>query len=146
MRTPTTSLPRWRLPVAYGLTLLVFGAMDAAWLTNATELLYRPAIGHLMASTVDWTAAALFYVFYFAGLVYFAVEPGVAAGRAAIALGRGVLLGLLCYGTYDFTNQATMQGWPWHVTLIDLVWGGAVTGVSCGVAAALTLKLMHRGR
>lgn len=139
-----TAPPRWRLPLAYLLTLLVFLAMDAVWLTNATEQLYRPAIGHLMAPSVDWAAAALFYLGYFAGLVFFAVLPGLDAGRAGVALGRGVLLGLLCYGTYDFTNQATMQGWRWHVTLIDLVWGGTVTGLSCWAAAALTLKCLRQ--
>lgn len=145
MSTPT--LPAWRLPLAYAATLLVFLAMDALWLSTATAALYRPAIGHLLAPTVDWVAAVLFYAFYFAGLVYFAVTPALASGRATQALGRGVLLGLLCYGTYDFTNQATMQGWPWKVTLIDLLWGGTVTGMSCWVAAGVTLKLMRsRGR
>ncbi|HEY0956828.1 MAG TPA: DUF2177 family protein [Roseateles sp.] len=140
------SSPRWQWPLAYATTLLVFLAMDAVWLSTATAALYRPAIGHLLAPTVDWVAAALFYVFYLAGLVYFAVAPALAARSSRIALGRGVLLGLLCYGTYDFTNQATMQGWPWLVTVVDLAWGGTVTGVSCWAAAAVTLKLLRHSR
>ncbi len=136
--------PRWQWPLAYAATLLVFLAMDAVWLSTATAALYRPAIGHLLAPTVDWIAAALFYVFYLAGLVYFAVAPALASGRAKQALVRGVLLGLLCYGTYDFTNQATMQGWPWLVTAVDLVWGGTVTGVSCWAAAVVTLRVLRR--
>lgn len=135
--------PRWQWPLAYVATLLVFLAMDAVWLSTATAALYRPAIGHLLAPTVDWVAAALFYAFYFAGLVYFAVAPALASGRASQALVRGVLLGLLCYGTYDFTNQATMQGWPWLITAVDLVWGGTVTGVSCWAAAAVTLRFLR---
>lgn len=136
--------PRRQWPLAYAATLLVFLAMDAVWLSTATATLYRPAIGHLLAPTVDWTAAALFYTFYFAGLVYFAVAPALAAGRSSVALGRGVLLGLLCYGTYDFTNQATMLAWPWQVTAVDLLWGGTVTGVSCWAAAAVTLRLLGK--
>ena len=136
--------PRWQWPLAYAATLLVFLAMDAVWLSTATAALYRPTIGHLMAPTVDWVAAALFYACYFAGLVYFAVAPALAAGSSRIALGRGVLLGLLCYGTYDFTNQATLQGWPWLVTAVDLAWGGTVTGLACWAAAALTLRCLRR--
>lgn len=139
-----TAPPRWRLPLAYALCLLVFLAIDAVWLTYAAERLYRPSIGHLMAPGVDWLAAALFYGTYLAGMVYFAVLPGLEAGRAGVALGRGVLLGLLCYGTYDLTNQATLQGWPWKVTLADLAWGGTATGAACGVAAALTLRALRR--
>lgn len=142
MTSPT--FPHWTWPLAYTVTLLVFLAMDAVWLSTATAALYGPAIGHLLAPTVDWTAAALFYVFYLAGLVYFAVAPALSSGDARTALVRGVLLGLLCYGTYDFTNQATMQGWPWKVTLIDLVWGGTVTGTSCWAAAMVTLKTLSR--
>jgi uncharacterized membrane protein len=128
---------RWRLPLAYGVTAVVFLAMDAVWLTLATEPLYRPAIGHLMAPTVTWAAALLFYVFYFAGLVVFAVGP---AASPLQALGRGALLGLMAYGAYDFTNQATLQGWPWALTLIDLAWGATVSGVSSAAAAAVTCR------
>lgn len=142
----TAPSPRWQLPLAYGMTALVFLAMDAVWLSTATSLLYRPAIGHLMAPTVDWTAAVLFYVFYFAGLVYFAAQPALANRRPLAALGRGALLGLMAYGAYDFTNQATLQGWPWSLTLIDLVWGGTISGVSSWVAAAVTLKFLRGSR
>ncbi|MDR7332130.1 DUF2177 family protein [Roseateles asaccharophilus] len=142
----TTTSPRWQWPLAYAVTALVFLAMDALWLSTATATLYRPAIGHLMAPTVDWTAATLFYVFYFAGLVYFAVQPALASGRPLAALGRGALLGLMAYGAYDFTNQATLQGWPWSLTLIDLAWGGTVSGVSSGAAAAVTLKFLPWSR
>ncbi|OWQ84427.1 hypothetical protein CDN99_24345 [Roseateles aquatilis] len=125
--------------VAYALTALVFLAMDAVWLTSTNERLYRPAIGHLMSPTVDWTAAGLFYALYFAGLVYFAVSPALAARRPVLALARGAFIGLLAYGAYDFTNQATLRDWPWPLTIIDLAWGAVVSGVSSGVAAALAL-------
>lgn len=135
------ALPRHRLPLAYVLTAATFLAMDAVWLTLATDWLYRPAIGHLMAPTVTWGAAVLFYALYIAGLVIFAVSP---SASPAGALGRGALLGLMAYGAYDLTNQATLQGWPWKVTLIDLVWGATVSGVSSAVSAAAIGRLNRR--
>lgn len=134
MTRPT--LPRWRHPLAYLATAFVFLAMDAVWLSAATGPIYRPAIGHLMSATVDWLPAAVFYAGYFAGLVYFAVDPAVSAGRPVLALARGAALGLMAYGAYDFTNQATLRGWPWHLTWIDLAWGAVVSGVSSWAAAA----------
>lgn len=137
---PHTTPPPWRHAVAYLATALVFLALDGAWLTTTTQPLYRPAIGHLMALDVNWVAVALFYVGYFAGLVFFAVTPAVAAGKPGMALVRGAALGLLAYGAYDFTNQATLRDWPWHLTFIDLAWGGVNSGVSSFIAAAITCR------
>jgi uncharacterized membrane protein len=38
-------------------------------------------------------------------------------------------IGGLAYATYDLTNLATLRGWAWQVTAIDLVWGTTVTSV-----------------
>ena len=131
---------------AYGCAALVFLGLDALWLTTMADRLYRPAIGHLMAQQPDWLAAALFYPAYLAGLVYFAVVPALATQRARDALVRGALLGLLAYATYDLTNQATLQGWPWSVTLVDLAWGAFVTGAAAWAAAAAALATSRRAR
>lgn len=144
--TSPPAVPLRRLGLAYGLTALAFLALDAVWLSTATAPLYRPAIGHLMAPEVAWPAAAIFYAFYFTGLVFFAVQPALAAGRAAPALARGAFLGLLAYGAYDFTNQATLRDWPWHLTWIDLAWGGCVSGLASWAAAAGALFTSRRGR
>lgn len=138
--------PSWRFPLAYLLTAGAFLAMDALWLMSANAALYRPAIGHLMGASVDWVAAALFYVGYLVGLVFFAVAPAIAAERPAPALMRGACLGLLAYGTYDLTNQATLRDWPWSLTTIDLAWGALVSGVSSCAAAAGTLATCRRAR
>ena len=138
--------PAWRWPLAYLLAAFFFLAMDAVWLTVMSTRLYQPALGHLLSPTVDWTAAALFYVLYIAGLVYFAVRPALAQGRPALALGRGAFLGLQAYGTYDLTNQATLRDWPWMVTLADLAWGAFATGLAAWIAAALTRSTYRRAR
>jgi uncharacterized membrane protein len=43
-------------------------------------------------------------------------------------LWRGALFGLLAYATYDLTNLATIQGWPWEIAVVDMVWGTVITG------------------
>ena len=141
-----TTPPRWQLPVACACTAGVFLAMDAVWLTSTHARLYQPALGHLMSGGIDWIAAALFYAIYIAGLVVFAVQPALQARRPLVALGRGAALGLLAYATYDLTNQATLRGWPWHVTLIDLAWGSTVSGTASWAAAAITSRRASRTR
>ena len=127
--------------VAWLLTLVLFLALDAAWLSFMLERVYRPALGHLLAHDVDWRPAALFYLLYAAGITAFAIAP---ARRASDAGTRGVAMGLLAYATYDLSNQATLPGWPWHVTLVDLAWGAIATGIAAHVTT--TLLLAHRER
>lgn len=112
--------------IAYAACALAFLPLDAAWLTLTADRLYRPAIGALMRPDFDWTAAALFYPLYFAGIVGFAILPS-RTRRAALL--RGAAFGFICYATYDLTNQATLSGWPWCLTAIDLAWGSTVTAL-----------------
>jgi len=116
--------------IAYGSTALVFLALDAVWLTTMAERFYRPAIGHLMMDKPAFGPAIVFYLMYLVGVVVFAVAPALASQRWQTALGLGALLGLLCYATYDLTNQATLRDWPLRVTLVDLAWGAFVTAAA----------------
>jgi uncharacterized membrane protein len=116
-----------RFAVAFAAAAVVLLALDAAWLTTMAGRLYRPALGSLMRSDFDPLAAAAFYAIYLMGLVVFAVEPAL---NARSALARGAFFGFVCYATYDLTNQATLAGWPWHVTLADLGWGALLSAAS----------------
>ena len=120
-----------RLAAAYLAAAVPFLLLDSAWLATMSERLYRPAIGHLMRPGFDLGAALAFYALYFAGVVAFAVRHAD-SGRAAMLRGAG--FGLVCYATYDLTNQATLAGWPWRVTVADLVWGAFATGISAWVS------------
>lgn len=124
--------PAFRPVLAWVSVTCAFLALDAAWLTISAPRLYAPALGHLMRSGFEPLAAALFYLLYTVGLVALVVRhaPGPRA-----AAGRGALFGVVAYGTYDLTNQATLVGWPWHITLIDLCWGGFATAVACALAS-----------
>lgn len=122
---------------AYAAAALVFLALDALWLGLMADRLYRPAIGHLMLPRFALAPAIAFYAIYIAGIVVFAVAPALPRRAWPAALGRGALLGLLAYATYDLTNQATLQGWPWRLTLADLAWGTTATGIAAAAACRL---------
>ncbi len=138
-----------KIVMAYVVTALVFGLLDAVWLRNAGPLLYRPALGELLADKFRLAPAITFYVIYIAGLTYFAVVPGIVTNGASsmtlfsgvpFAVLNGALLGLLAYATYDLTNQATMKVWPSHVTLIDMAWGAVASGFAAGVATFVATR------
>lgn len=133
-----------QLLFAYLAALLCFLALDACWLTLMGPRLYRPVLGALMAEQPDWLAAGLFYPLYLLGLLVFAIVPGLEAGAARPALWRGALFGLVAYATYDLTNQATLRGWSWTVTLADLAWGACVSGCAAWMAVRLTCRPGNR--
>ena len=64
--------------------------------------------------------------------------PALRAGAPAQALVNGAILGALAYGTYEFTNLATLRDWSWQQVVVDGRWGTALTGAAAwaGVVAA----------
>ena len=125
--------------VAAGLT---FGLLDAIWLRFAGPHLYRPMLGDLLAPSFRMAPALIFYLLYVAGMVWFAVKPGAQFG-VPIGVLNGAILGMLCFATYDLTNQATLRQWPWQLTLIDIAWGTSATALASGAAAFAVRKFVE---
>jgi len=129
----------------YGFTALIFGILDALWLTKVGPKLYRPEIGELLMDGWRPAPALIFYALYMLGIQIFAVQPALAAGKWQVAATYGALFGFFCYMTYDLTNHATMKIWSTKITLADIAWGTCATGLSAGAAAWLVLTLLPRG-
>lgn len=127
--------------IAFAAAAVSFGVLDAIWLRWAGPNLYRPAIGEILADSFRLAPALVFYLIYIAGMVWFAVRPGVAAGSVATALLNGALLGALCYATFDLTSQAVMKVWATHVSVADIAWGTFATSVAAGIATWTVLRL-----
>lgn len=121
-------------------TFLPLALLDAIWLMFIAKSFYSAKIGHLMAAQPTWWAALLFYPLYALGLSYFVVTPNKGAPLITVFL-IGAFFGIVAYATYDLTNQATLKDWPLAVTLIDILWGGLVSGL-VSMAAVTILKYL----
>ena len=117
----------------YGLTALVFFAIDLVWLGVVAPGFYQEHIGHLLREDVVWPAALLFYAIYIAGIVVFAVLPGLEADSVVRTVALGAFLGFFAYATFDLTCMALFEDFPLVVVVVDLAWGTVLTG---SVAAA----------
>ncbi len=85
-----------------------------------------------MPRTFVWRQHVAFYLLYLFGIVYFAALPALTSGGWRRAFLNGALLGLVAYGTYDLTNQATLRHWPFLVTTLDMIVGCLFDGrVGC---------------
>lgn len=142
MSMPYRLLEAPQLIVAYIATVVVFFALDFVWLSNMTASFYRPRLGSLLLDEPNIAPAAVFYMFYAAGVVYFAVTPAIQGGVWWLALLNGAILGALAYGTYDMTNLATLRGWSGMVSLVDMLWGCFVTAAS-GMAGWIAVRAMR---
>lgn len=111
-------------------------ALDLTWIGLAARGLYSAALGPLLRPEAFWPAAALFYLFYVAVTVSYAVLPAEGPLPAAR---RGAALGLVAYTTYELTNWALLKDWPAWIVPIDIAWGILLTA-----ASSLAGKLVQR--
>ncbi|EDM69638.1 hypothetical protein RAZWK3B_12097 [Roseobacter sp. AzwK-3b] len=129
------------LLLLYLVTAGVFLILDAIMLSTVMKPLFESHIGDLMADELRLGPAALFYLVYVAGVLWFVSLPALRADAPGTALLTGAALGALAYGTYEFTNLATLRGWSWRMVIVDVTWGAVLTGVSAwaGVMVARAL-------
>lgn len=125
-------------------TALIFLGLDAIMLKNVMRPVFETRIAHLLLDDLRIGAAAVFYLFYVAGVVWFVSLPALKAGAPWQALAGGALLGAMAYGTYEFTNYATLKDWAPKMVAIDLAWGTVLTGTSAMLGVLIT-RAVFRG-
>ena len=130
-----------KLVILYVVTAVIFLAADAVGLKFMIKPVFERHVGHLLASPLRIVPAAIFYLGYVAGMLWFVSVPALRNDDPFGALLGGVLLGLFAYGTYEFTNFATLRDWSWQQVVADTVWGGALTGVSAWAGVMLVRML-----
>ncbi|WP_417277938.1 DUF2177 family protein [Celeribacter sp.] len=126
-----------KLASLYVSTALIFFVVDAIGLRLLIKPVFERHIGHLFADPFRLGPAALFYLGYVAGVLWFVSWPALKDNDPVAALIGGVLLGLLAYGTYEFTNYATLKDWSLQQVLTDTIWGGMLTGMSAWVGVLI---------
>lgn len=101
--------------------------------------LYNPQIGHLLATAPKLIPAGFFYIIYSIALSILVILPALTYNYPLSKVFLlGGLFGMVCYATYDLTNQATLRDWPVLVTIVDIVWGALLTGTVALVAFSIT--------
>lgn len=121
-------------------TFLTMLVIDGVWLSTMSKRFYAVQLKSLMASNPNLLPAGIFYLLYAIGVTMFIVLPSVRNNESLIRIFLfGALFGLVCYSTYDLTNQATLRDWPVIVTVVDLIWGTICTG-TVGVIAVLIVR------
>ncbi|MBW3097954.1 DUF2177 family protein [Pseudohoeflea coraliihabitans] len=127
-----------QIVVLYLITATVFLLLDAVMLKTLMKPLFERHIGDWLLDDIRLGPATVFYLFYVAGVVWFVSLPALRSGMPSQALLAGALLGAMAYGTYEFTNYATLQNWSLQMVAADVTWGAVLTGFSAWLGVTLT--------
>ena len=121
----------------YATCFVSFAIIDFVWIGILMKNFYidqlKP-IGRISDGKFEpvlW-AAGLVYVVLAIGVVQF-VLPKISGETSWFAtFGIGALMGLVIYGTYDFTNYSTLKDYTLAMTFADIAWGAVLGGlVTC---------------
>ena len=121
----------------------IFLIIDIIWLSFAVKNFYKPNIGPLLNDKPVMWAAILFYLIYVVGLTLVVLQPALANKSVFQAFWMGIVFGVVAYGTYNLTNMATIKNWSVNVVIVDMVWGGILTGVAAGMSLYITNYFFH---
>lgn len=107
-------------------TLFVYIIIESIWLFVMRsfykgELSKFSKDGRLLIRSK--TAVILLYPILFACFYYFVLRHVRKDTSVTRVLISGVLFGLVIYGIYNLTNKATLLGYTWNMTVIDILWG-----------------------
>ncbi|MEO0916749.1 MAG: DUF2177 family protein [Pseudomonadota bacterium] len=124
-------------------TAAIFLILDAIMLTAIVAPLFRRHLGSMMLEKPRVGPAAAFYLFYIVGLLVLVGIPAYQDAAPIRALWQGALVGAMAYGTYEFTNYATLADWKPSMVLTDGLWGATLTAVSAAGGVWMTLLLFQ---
>lgn len=127
-----------QIAALYLLTATTFLVLDAVMLKTVMKPLFEQFIGDWLLDEIRLKPAILFYLFYVAGVLWFVSVPALRAESPITALIGGFVLGAMAYGTYEFTNYATLRAWSLQMVVVDVTWGAVLTGFSAWLGVTLT--------
>ena len=131
---------------AYLAMVVTFLAVDVVGLTQLIRPVFERYIGDLLLASPRMGAAAVFYMAYIAAVLWFVVVPAMKADASpgSVFL-QAALLGAFAYGTYEFTNFATLKQWTWQMVAVDLSWGAFLTGLTGTVGFVVARTVAGNG-
>lgn len=97
--------------------LLIMLALDSIYL-YFTKSIFGELVAKVQRTAIQFRleGAVVVYLLLAVGLYYFIVKPGRKVWEAG-------LLGLVIYGTFDFTNYAMFKNYDLKTAIMDTTWG-----------------------
>lgn len=129
------------------ISLLVFGVLDAIWLSGIMAKTYRKSLSSIGKFKEDGSfsprlgAVAIVYVSIVLSFMIFVLPKAFILGGLGSFI-YGAIFGILVYAIYEFTNYAGLKDWPRKLVVLDTLWGGVLFGAS-SVIVPFIVRLLH---
>jgi uncharacterized membrane protein len=123
--------------IPYLVTLFAMLMLDALWLSQMSQPLYRAQLASILAPGFRPLPAISFYLVQTLGIQIFVVWR---ARRWSEALALGAAFGIFTYATYDLTNWATLKDWSLTLSVVDMLWGGVLTSLAAAAGYAVARR------
>lgn len=107
------------------LSLPIFIVIDFIWIGVVAKNFYIEQLGKFTPKLIPGILA---YVLLTLGIILFVLPKVTGRGVFEVFI-WGALFGLVAYGVYDLTNLATLKDWTLKMTIIDMLWGGVISGI-----------------
>ena len=97
--------------------LVILVLIDSVYLF-LTKSIFGEMVAKIQRTAIQFRleGAIIVYLLLAVALYYFIVKPGLSVWKAG-------LLGLVIYGTFDFTNYAMFKNYDLKIAIMDTVWG-----------------------
>lgn len=131
------------LLVLFLVTSAVFLIADGIVLGRVIQPIFARYLGDaLYPDGFRKLPAVLFYLTYTGGLIWFVSWPALQSGTPEQAALNGAILGLVAFGTYEFTSWAVMRDWHPNIVMADLTWGVLMTAGTAWAGVTITRAIM----
>jgi uncharacterized membrane protein len=113
--------------IDYLLTAIILVILDGVYL-RLIQNYFNKQIKSVQGTDIkiNYTAAAITYIFLIFGLNYFIIQKHKSVKEAA-------LLGLVIYAVYEFTNLSLLKNWSVLTVLIDTTWGAVLFALTAAI-------------
>jgi uncharacterized membrane protein len=123
----------------YGAILPIFFVIDYLWLGVLMSKFYKDELGKLARVSngtlkPELWATVTVYILIPLGIVLFALPRVSQENPGSTALLWGFIYGIVLYGVYDMTNYALVSKWSLKMSIVDILWGGAINSVVTCIA------------
>ena len=126
------------IAILYVVTFVVFLGLDYLGLSYLIKPTFEKDIKGLLLDSPRMGPAVVFYAFYIFCVLWFVSWPAMQQNHSLLwVFGTAALIGAMGYGTYEFTNLATLKDWTWRMVATDFTWGTLLTGTSATIGVAV---------
>lgn len=122
-----------------GIVLVIFIALDLPMILLINNKMYADQFLKINGSSYSGVTVIIFAILCYLtlafGIYYFGVKQNSYLNAA--------LLGFVVYGTYNFTNLATIKNYEIKTGAIDIVWGTTLFFLVTAISLPVIKMLVH---